>query len=184
MTRFADGPAGAALFDRPWGMALDARRQRHRRRLTEPRDSAASPPDGSVTTIAGGNGRGARDGESAVRRSSPSRRGVCSRRCGGSSSWRTPKGNRIRRISPECTVTTVAGGGPVYDLNEHNVGGHRDGPGAQARFREPTDLVFDSRRQPAHPRTGQQPDSHALSGWRCLYDRRRDSAAARGRGDR
>lgn len=140
VTRFADGPAGAALFDRPWGMAVDAGGNVI---VADSRNHAIRrvAPDGSVTTIAGGNGRGALDGECGEAQFAEPQ-GVAVDGA-GVIFVADSEGNRIRRISPECTVTTVAGGGPVYDLNEHNVGGHRDGPGAHARFREPTDLVFD-----------------------------------------
>ena len=47
-------------------------------------------------------------------------------------------GKRIRRIAPDGTVTTVAGGGPST-----SGGGFRDGPVALARFREPTAIAFD-----------------------------------------
>ncbi len=140
VTRFADGPSGAALFDRPWGMALDAGGNvivadslNHAIRRVA--------PDGMVTTIAGGNGRGALDGEcDEAQFAEPQGVAVDD---AGVIFVADSEGNRIRRISPECTVTTVAGGGPVYDLDEPNLAGHRDGPAEQARFREPTDLAFD-----------------------------------------
>ena len=138
--RFADGPARDALLDRPWGMALDADGNvvvadsgNHAIRRVA--------PDGSVTTIAGGNGRGAVDGPcDEAQFGGP--RGVAVDD-EGFIFVADANGNRIRRISPGCTVTTVAGGGPVFDVNEGNMGGHQDGPAAQARFREPTALVFD-----------------------------------------
>ena len=156
--RFADGPARTALLYRPWGMALDAAGNVV---VADSRNHAIRrvAPDGTVTTIAGGNGEGVRDGSCGeVRFAEP--QGVAVDEDGfifvadangnrmavdedGFIFVADANGNRIRRISPDCTVTTVAGGGPVFDVNEGNMGGHQDGPAAQARFREPTALVFD-----------------------------------------
>lgn len=138
--RFADGPARTALFDGPRGMALDADRNVI---VADSRNHAVRrvAPDGRVMTIAGGNGRGALDGLCAEAQfAEPEGVAVDD---AGFIFVADSEGNRIRRISPECIVTTVAGGGPVYDVGEPNLGGHRDGAAAQARFREPTDLVFD-----------------------------------------
>lgn len=138
--RFADGPARSALFDQPWGMALDAGGNVI---VADSRNHAIRrvAPDGRVTTIAGGNGRGALDGPcDEAQFGKPEGVAVDN---AGVIFVVDSEGNRIRKISPDCIVTTVAGGGPVFDLNEANLGGHRDGPAMQARFREPTDLVFD-----------------------------------------
>ena len=138
--RFADGSARTALFSRPWGMALDAAGNvvvadsgNHAIRRVA--------PDGSVTTIAGGNGEGVLDGPcDAAQFAAP--QGVAVDE-DGHIFVADSNGNRIRRISPDCTVTTVAGGASAVGENGGYAGGHLDGPAAQARFRDPTALAFD-----------------------------------------
>ncbi len=99
-------------------------------------------PDGTVTTIAGGNGAGVRDGaREHAQFAGP--RDVAVHADGSiyvADSW----GNRIRRITPDGTVTTVAGGGPVARSGwDHDRGEFRDGPAALARFRVPKAIAFD-----------------------------------------
>ena len=138
--RFADGSARTALFYRPWGMALDAAGNVV---VADSRNHAIRrvAPDGTVTTIAGGNGEGVRDGSCGEARFARPQ-GVAVDE-DGSIFIADSRGNRIRRISPDCTVTTVAGSeaGPGEDLGSSL--GYQDGPAAQARFREPAALVFD-----------------------------------------
>ena len=90
-------------------------------------------PDGTVTTLAGGS-EGFSDGVSAA------------------ASFNTPSGlvlapdgslfvadtgnNRVRKISPEGQVSTVAGGGTA---------GYVDGPTAQAQFNGPMGIAVDAR---------------------------------------
>ncbi len=137
--RFTDGDSGSALFHRPWGMALDAEGNvivadsgnDAIRRIT---------PAGQVTTISGHAGEGLRDGPRAQAQFSEPQ-GVA---VGpdGSIYVADTRNNRIRRIAPDGDVTTVAGGGPPSA--EGNWGAFRDGPGGEARFREPSSLAFDS----------------------------------------
>ena len=129
---FRDGPAEAAQFLFPWAMALDesghiivADRGNHAIRSVA--------PDGTVTTLAGGNGAGTRDGPChEAQFTEPS--GVVAdteRRALYVSS-----GHRIRRIDrggASCVVTTVAGGEQ----------GFADGPAAAARFAWPGGLALD-----------------------------------------
>ncbi|MYE31190.1 MAG: hypothetical protein F4X80_00675 [Chloroflexi bacterium] len=139
-SRLADGPAGAALFHRPWGMALDAEGYVI---VADSRNHAIRrvAPDGRVTTVAGGNGRGALDGPcDEAQFAEPQGVAVDD---AGFIFVADFDGNRIRRISPDCIVTTMAGGGEVYGVHDINLGTHRDGPAMEARFRGPTDLVFD-----------------------------------------
>ena len=165
--RFADGPARDALLDRPWGMALDAAGNvvvadsgNHAIRRVA--------PDGTVTTIAGGNGEGVRDGSCGEARFAEPQ-GVAVDE-DGFIFVADANGNRIRRISPDCTVTTVAGGGPVFDVNEGNMGGHQDGPAATGTIPRTHGPGLRSRWQPAHPRARQQPYS-ACSLWTALSRR-------------
>ena len=96
-----------------------------------------------MTTIAGGNGRGARDGPCEEAQFAwPVAVAV---HADGSIYVADSDGNRIRRIDAdtECSVTTVAGPGPVSSREEGR-GGFRDGPAAEAEFRQPHALAFDS----------------------------------------
>ncbi len=136
--RFRDGPSREALFDQPWAMALDtdgnvivADSGNHAiRRIA---------PDGTVTTIAGGQGEGSRDGPcDEAQFARPQGVAVAE---DGSIYLADSRANRIRRIGPDCAVTTVAGGGSL--AAEGQWGGYRDGLAAEARFRDPAALAFD-----------------------------------------
>ena len=97
-------------------------------------------PDGTVTTIAGGNGRGVRDGPVATAQFAGPRDVAV--HADGSIYVADSLGNRIRRIAPDGTVTTVAGGGPIA-WHGGERGDFRDGPATLARFREPKAIAFD-----------------------------------------
>ena len=122
-------------FDVPWGMALDAAGNvivadfgNHAiRRIA---------PDGTVTTIAGGNGEGFRDGTREEAQFAGPRDVAV--HADGSIYVADSLGNRIRRIA-DGMVTTVGGGGPIG----REEAGFRDGPAALARLREPTAVTFD-----------------------------------------
>lgn len=136
--RFRDGAGRDALFYRPRGMALDAdgnvivadSGNDAIRRIT---------PAGEVTTISGRAGEGLRDGPRAQAQFSEPQ-GVAVGR-DGSIYVADAANNRVRRIAPDGSVTTVAGGGPPAAAG--NWGAFRDGPGSEARFREPSSLAFD-----------------------------------------
>ena len=134
--RFADGPAESALFHRPRGMALTASGDvivadswNHAiRRIA---------PDGMVTTVAGGNGKGARDGPAVTAQfAGPSDVAVHADGSIYVADWQS---GRIRRIGTDGMVTTVAGGGPIGRENAE----FRDGPAIEARFSEPIAIAFD-----------------------------------------
>lgn len=140
-----DGPAVSAQFFGIQGMALDASGNvivadcwNHAiRRIA---------PDGVVTTIAGGNGEGVRDGPGEhAQFAGP--KGVAVH-ADGSIYVADSAGNRIRRIAPDGMVTTVAGGGPMIRGClllpwAGNTGSFRDGPAADARFHGPGAIAFD-----------------------------------------
>ena len=139
--KFRDGPSNQVLFYQPRGMAVDASGNVL---VADTGNQAirSVAPDGTVTTIAGGNGKGVRDGPCKTAKfATPLDVAIAD---DGSiyvaDAWGA---NRIRRITPgsDCRVTTVAGGGAYF--SENGGGGFRDGPAADARFRSPSALTFD-----------------------------------------
>jgi sugar lactone lactonase YvrE len=119
---FGDGKGTSAYFGVPYGVAVlpsgqimvaDASNHRIRGVTT----------DGTVTTYAGDGGDGTVDGTRLQARFEwPSGLAVDA---AGQLFVTDQQAHRIRRIAVDGTVTTVAGDG---------MGGHRDGPGDQARF--------------------------------------------------
>ena len=139
---FVDGPAGQAQFVLPRGLAVDGSGNVI---VADGLNEAirAIAPDGTVTTVAGGSGKGARDGPCEEAQFGwPVDVAVDA---GGSIYVADSSGNSIRRIDTgaDCSVTTVAGQGPVSS-QEEGWGGFRDGPAAAAEFRSPGALAFDS----------------------------------------
>ena len=137
--RYADGSASTALFDSPWGVAID---ELGRLVVADTKNNAIRriASDGTVTTIAGGGGPGYRDGpaEQALF-NSPSDVAVDE---GGFIYVADTHNQRIRKIAPGGAVSTVAGGGAVGgDAREPS--DPVDGPAAEARFRDPVRLAFD-----------------------------------------
>ena len=136
--RLTDGPAESARFSSPMGMALTASGDvivadswNHAiRRIA---------PDGMVTTVAGGNGEGARDGPGEHAQFTwPTDVAVHA----DGSIYVSDSGNgRIRRIGTDGVVTTVAGSEPIPPITHGRV--PRDGLAAEARFRDPFAIAFD-----------------------------------------
>jgi ABC-type branched-subunit amino acid transport system substrate-binding protein/DNA-binding beta-propeller fold protein YncE len=127
---YADGPIATAQFSGPTGLAVDAAGNvyvadggNHRIRLIR--------PDGTVTTLAGTGEPGYRDGAAGEAQFDEpfdvavSSKGVL---------YVADAGNdRIRAISPEGMVTTLAGSGKQ---------GFKDGPPEQAEFNAPWKLTL------------------------------------------
>ncbi len=126
----ADGTGAAAQFNWPDGIAVDAAGNLY---VADSQNNMIRKisPAGVVTTLAGNPAYGAADGQ------------------GSAASFQNPAGvaldasgnlyvadyanNKIRKVSPQGMVTTVAGTG-VY--------GFANGTGASAMFRLPTDLAI------------------------------------------
>jgi sugar lactone lactonase YvrE len=139
---YADGPALTAQFHDPMGLAFDADGNlyvsdwvNHRIRMIA--------PNGTVTTLAGGGSPGSHgdliDGPvDTARLFGPE--GLTVDRHGNIYVADTLN-NRIRRISPDGMVTTVAGSGPgtVHGFD----GALVDGPADVARFNDPSDVAVD-----------------------------------------
>jgi sugar lactone lactonase YvrE len=128
---FQDGAAGAARFSDPFGVAVatdgsvyvaDAGESNRIRRLT---------PQGQVTTLAGG-GEGHADGAGAgASFNTPS---ALALDAAGNLYVADTGNNRVRRVTPEGSVTTIAGEGSA---------GFRDGAAAQAQFDAPVGVALD-----------------------------------------
>ncbi len=127
---FADGSGAAASFNTPSGLALDAAGNLY---VADTGNNAIRKvsPQGVVSTLAGGGAAGLRDGVGAQAQfNGPV--GVALDRAGNVLVADTYN-DRIRRIAPDGTVTTLAGGAP----------GLLDGPQAQALFDTPTGIAVD-----------------------------------------
>lgn len=128
VTGFIDGPAGTARFDTPSGLALDAAGVLY---VADTGNNAIRRVDaqGTVTTIAGGHGRGDQDGHGFdAHLNGPVGVAVSG---SGDVYVADTYNHRIRRIDASGTVTTIAGTTP----------GFQDGPAAQARFDTPCSLA-------------------------------------------
>ncbi|GGZ06295.1 gluconolaconase [Pseudoduganella plicata] len=128
---FADGPALAARFSDPFGVAVDPRGTVYIADGGENNRIRRIAPDGTVTTLAGST-EGLRDGRGAAAAfHTPS---ALARDHLGNLYVADTGNHAVRRIAPDGTVTTVAGNGQPGDA---------DGKGAAARFNGPVGVAVD-----------------------------------------
>lgn len=130
---YVDGPAGAARFSGPIGLAQDvagnvyvADADNYRIRRID--------PNGNVTTIAGSGVRGHLDGPAATARFFEPQ-GIALDGA-GNLYVADRAGNRIRKLTPAGVVSTYAGVATA---------GYVDGPAATARFNAPIGVAVDAR---------------------------------------
>ena len=140
---YADGPALEAEFHDPMGLALDADGNLYVSDWFNHRIRSIAP-DGTVTTVAGSGPSGLYgdmvDGPAETARLfGPEGLTVDSK---GNIYVADTLNDRIRRISPDGMVTTVAGGGP---RTAHGFEGALiDGSAEAARFNDPSDVAVDA----------------------------------------
>jgi len=130
---FQDGQGAAARFDTPSGLALDATGNLY---VADTGNHAIRKvtPEGVVTTLAGNGRPGWRDGPGAQAQfDGPMGVAIDAQ---GRVIVADTYNDRIRAVSPDGTVTTLAGGAAPGDV---------DGPGAQARFDTPCAVLVDAR---------------------------------------
>lgn len=127
---YVDGPAATAQFNYPFGIALDgagsllvADTFNHRIRVVD--------PEGQVSTLAGDGNAGYRDGPAAQAQFDRPTDVALSPT--GIIYVADPGNDRVRAISPDGIVTTLAGSGER---------GFKDGPADQAQFNGPQYLAM------------------------------------------
>ncbi|MDW8088236.1 MAG: OmpA family protein [Bacteroidia bacterium] len=128
---YADGPSDQALLNSPHGLTLDPQGNLYVcdylnhaiRKIT---------PQGNVSTLAGGSGRGFKDGVGkAAQFSLP----IAIVRDSKGNLWVLDGGNHaLRKVSPQGKVETIAGTG---------MPGYEDGPGRSAQFNTAVGLTID-----------------------------------------
>lgn len=127
---YADGPAATSAFNLPMGVAVDNAGNVYVADAGNNRIRKIS--GGVVTTVAGDGVAGFADGPAATARfNNPMKIKVD---VNGNIIVLDQNNNRIRKISPGGTVTTIAGSG---------VAGFADGPAATAQFNAPAGLAID-----------------------------------------
>jgi len=132
-TGVRDGAAEHARFSDPFGVAASADGSIYVADAGDAQRIRRIAPDGTVSTMAGGEA-GYADGASTVARfNTPS--GLALDAAGAVLVADTGN-NAIRRVTPDGTVSTLAG---------DTVSGYRDGPSGSAQFNGPVGIAVDSR---------------------------------------
>jgi sugar lactone lactonase YvrE len=126
---FADGAAGAARFADPFGVAVGADGSVYVADAGESNRIRKLTPRGGLVTLAGGR-EGFADGAGAAAAfNTPS---ALALDASGNLYVADTGNNRVRKVTPEGVVTTLAGDGSA---------GFSDGPAAQARFDSPVGVA-------------------------------------------
>ena len=129
---YAEGKGSAASFNTPSGLAIDAAGNVY---VADTGNNAIRKitPDGTVSTLAGDGLAGDKDGKGAgAQFNGPVGVAVDA---SGNVYVADTYNDRIRRIAPDGTVTTIAGGKRA---------GNVDGPAAQALFDTPTGVAINA----------------------------------------
>ncbi|HVF66805.1 MAG TPA: hypothetical protein VM914_04030 [Pyrinomonadaceae bacterium] len=128
---YADGAARETRFADPFGLAVAADGSVYVADAGEANRIRKVSPEGVVTTLAGGR-EGFADGAGAAASfNTPS---ALALDAAGNLYVADTGNNRVRKVTPEGVVTTLAGDG---------VAGFADGPAAQARFDSPVGVAVD-----------------------------------------
>lgn len=129
---FADGPGQTAQFKGPWGLGVDSDGNLYVADTGNLRIRKITP-EGLVSTVAGSGQWGFADGPGAAARFAGPIGLVVDplKNVFVADQWN----NRIRRVSPDGTVSTVAGSGDP---------GYLDGPASMAQFSQPTAVGLDA----------------------------------------
>lgn len=128
---YADGAARETRFADPFGVAAASDGSVYVADAGESNRIRKVSPEGSVTTLAGGR-EGFADGAGAAASfNTPS---ALALDAAGNLYVADTGNNRVRKVTPEGVVTTLAGDG---------VAGYVDGPAAQARFDSPVGVAVD-----------------------------------------
>jgi sugar lactone lactonase YvrE len=127
-----DGPARSASFSDPFGVAVDRRGTVYVADAGESNRIRRITPDGKVETVAGST-EGFADGD-ALRAQFNTPSGIAIDRKGNIIVADTSN-NRIRKISADGKVTTLAGSGSA---------GYKDGPASEAQFDGPIGIAVDA----------------------------------------
>ena len=128
---FKDGPADSARFKYPGGVAIDANGNIYVADNLNHRIRKIST-DGQVTTFAGTGEAGTDDGP-ADQATFFKPLGITIDPSNGNMFVVSYHGNKVRKITPDGQVTTIAGNGQP---------GFADGTGAEARFENPYGIVL------------------------------------------
>ena len=129
-----DGPASAARFKDPYGVAVDGTGNVY---VADTSNHAIRKISvaGEVTTLAGSGSAGSADGAGASARFHTPR--AVATDSAGNVYVADKSNHTIRKITPSGAVTTLAG--------VCGSGGHADGPGNTAHFKDPMGVAVDSK---------------------------------------